>query len=114
MKFYERCLGGELHLIPFSEGPEEFSKAAKDRVLHAAVVKDGVALIMASDAMPSTPFNQGNNFSICMSPDSPQEFERLFSAFSEKGKVTMPLQDTSGALALGHSRTASASTGCSI
>ena len=50
--------------------------------------------VMASDTMPGMPFKQGNNFSICINCESPQELERLFSAVGERGKVTMPLQDT--------------------
>jgi PhnB protein len=94
MKFYERCLGGQLHLMPFSEAPGDYPKDAKDRVMHATVMKDGVPVVMASDAMPGAPVQAGTNFSICLTPDSPEELERLFTAFSEKGKVTMPLQDT--------------------
>jgi PhnB protein len=94
MKFYERCLGGQLHLMPFSEAPGDYPKEAKDRVMHATVIKDGVPVVMASDSMPGAPVQQGTNFSICLSPDGPEELERLFAAFSEKGKVTMPLQDT--------------------
>jgi PhnB protein len=48
---------------------------------------------MASDSMPGTPLQQGNNFSVSISCESLQEIERMFAALSEKGKVTMPLQD---------------------
>jgi len=94
VKFYQRCLAGELHVMPFSEAPGDFPKEAKDRVMHASVIKDGVVLLMASDTMPGAPFKQGNNFYICVAPESAEELERLFTAFSEKGAVTMPLQDT--------------------
>jgi PhnB protein len=94
MKFYERCFGGDLHLMPFSEAPGDIPKEAKDRVMHAALVKDGAAVVMASDNMPGASFTQGNNFSICVNPKSPEELDRLFAALSEKGKVTSPIQDT--------------------
>jgi PhnB protein len=93
MKFYERCLGGELQLMPFSEVPGDLPKEAKDRIIHARLAK-GSAVIMASDTMPGTHFQQGNNFSICLNCESLEETERFFSALGEKGKVTMPLQDT--------------------
>ena len=51
MKFYERCLGGELHLMPFSEVPGDHPKEAKDRIMHARLAK-GSASLMASDTMP--------------------------------------------------------------
>ena len=94
MRFYERCFGGELYIMPFSEAPGDFPKEAKERIMHATVTKDGSAILMASDTMPGMPFKQGNNFSICINCESPPELERLFSAVGEKGKVTMPLQDT--------------------
>ena len=93
MKFYQRCLGGELSIMPFSEAPGDFPKEAKDRVMHARVTKDGSTLLMASDTMPGSNFVQGTNFSISIDCQSAEETDRLFNAFSENGKITMPLQD---------------------
>ena len=93
MKFYQRCLGDELSIMPFSEAPGDFPKEAKDRVMHARVTKEGTALLMASDTMPGSNFVQGTNFSISIDCQSAEETDRLFTAFSEKGKITMPLQD---------------------
>jgi PhnB protein len=93
MTFYAKCLGAELYIMPFSEGPCNTSPEAKDRTLHARLTK-GPAVLMASDTMPGMPFQQGNNFSVNINCESLEEIERLFAAFGEKGKVTMPLQDT--------------------
>jgi PhnB protein len=93
MEFYKKCLGGELYVMPFSEGPPDMPKEAKDRIMHAKLT-NGTNVLMASDTMPGHPYQQGNNFSICVNPESKQEAEKLFAALSEKGKVTMPLQDT--------------------
>jgi PhnB protein len=93
MKFYERCLGGELHMMPFSEGPGNVPAEAKDRVMHARL-SSGPIQLMASDTMPGMSFKQGNNFSLCIECESQEELQRLFSALEEKGKVTMALQDT--------------------
>src|SRR5215472_14663171 len=90
MKFYAKCLDAELHLMPFSEVPGNFPPQAKDRIMHAKLAK-GKAVVMASDTMPGMPFQQGNNFSIALGCDSVQEIEKLFAAFSENGKITMPL-----------------------
>jgi PhnB protein len=96
MKFYARCLGGELSVMPFSEAPGDFPKDAKDKVMHAKITKNGATVLMASDALAGhgAPFRAGNNFSISLDCESLDEIERLFSAFSENGKITMPLQDT--------------------
>jgi len=93
MKFYQRCLGGELSIMPFSEAPGDFPKEAKDRVMHARVTKDGTTLLMASDTMPGSNFVQGTNFSISIDCQGAEETDRLFNAFGENGKITMPLQD---------------------
>jgi PhnB protein len=96
MGFYARCLGGELSIMPFSEAPGDFPKDAKDKVMHAKITKNGVTVLMASDALAGhgAPFRAGNNFSISLDCESLDEVERLFAAFSENGKITMPLQDT--------------------
>jgi PhnB protein len=93
MKFYERCLGAELSLVPFSETPGDFPKEAKDRIMHARLAK-GSTILMASDTMPGMPFHQGNNFSIAVMCESPEEIDRFFAALSDKGKIIMPLQTT--------------------
>ncbi|MGI8741202.1 MAG: VOC family protein [Bryobacteraceae bacterium] len=95
MTFYEKCLGAELQLMPFSEAlgdlPAE-AKQAKDRIIHARLAK-GTAVLMASDTMPGMSLQQGNNFSVSIGCESLPEIERLFAALGENGKVKMPLHD---------------------
>jgi PhnB protein len=95
MEFYKKCLGGELFIMAFSEVPGALPEGhdAKDRIMHATVSKGGHK-IMASDSLPGMPFHPGNNFSVSIHCDSVEETEKLFAAFSEKGKVVMPLQET--------------------
>ena len=94
MTFYQKCLDADLHMFPFSEMPgDKVPPEAKDRVMHARLTK-GPAVLMASDNMPGMPFHQGDNFSVSLDCESVQEIEKLFSALSEKGKVTMPVQET--------------------
>ncbi len=93
MTFYSKYLGGDLQLVPFSEAPGEIHKDAKDRILHARLSK-GTPILMASDNMPGEPLRAGDNFSVSVDCDSLQEIEKLFAAFSEKGTVKLPLQET--------------------
>ena len=93
MTFYGKCLGAELYVLPFSEAPCDSPKEAKDRLVHASLTKGLTPVLMASDTVPGTPFQQGNNFSVMIECESLQEIEGLVAAFGEKGKVIMPLQD---------------------
>jgi PhnB protein len=97
MTFYQKCLGAEMQIMTFGETPGcddgNLPKEAKDRIMHACLTK-GPAVLMASDNMPGMPFQQGNNFSINISCETLLEIEKTFAAFSENGKVTMPLQET--------------------
>lgn len=95
MQFYASCLGAELSLMPFSDIPGPTppgAEQAKDRIMHARLSK-GSAVLMASDTMPGRTSTQGNNFSVSFQPDGLDELEKVFAAFSAKGKVTMPLAD---------------------
>ena len=93
MQFYARCLEAELLLMPFSDANVDAPQEARDRTMHAKLTK-GSCVLMASDIMPGMPFQRGNNFYICHNCESLEETERVFAALGEKGKVTMPLQDT--------------------
>jgi PhnB protein len=93
MKFYAKCLDAKLDLMRFSDAPMDSPKEAKDRIMHAHLQR-GSSAIMASDTMPGMPHQDGNNFSIAIGCETVSEIDKLFSALSEKGKVTMPLQET--------------------
>jgi PhnB protein len=92
MTFYANVLGGELYLMPFADAPG-FADKGGDRIIHASV-KKGDVVVMASDSMPGSPLQKGNNFSVSVGCESQEEEERFFAALSEGGTVTMPLQDT--------------------
>jgi len=93
MTFYGRCLESEPNFTPFAAGPPEVSAMAKDtpaRILHCELAL-GPAILMASDTLPDRPFQQGNNFSICLDCESQTEMEKVFGALSENGEITMPV-----------------------
>ncbi len=93
MKFYKQSIGGELQIMPYSQAPDT-PKEAKDLVIHARLSMGSAMTLMASDAMPGKPVQNGNNFSVSVQCDNDDEVSSLFSAISAKGKVTMPLADT--------------------
>ena len=94
MTFYQKCLGADLQLLPFSDAPGgNIPPEARDRVMHARLSK-GPTVIMASDDMPGMPFQQGSNFFISLNCEDVQEVEKLFSSLSVKGKVKQAPQET--------------------
>jgi len=95
MEFYKTCLGAELAIMTFADSPmkAQVPPGSEKRVMHARLTK-GPLKLMASDTMPGMPFQQGNNFSLALDCETPQETEKLFTALSAGGKVIMPLQET--------------------
>jgi PhnB protein len=93
MKFYEKCLGGDLFMQTFADAKMDTPKDASNRIMHAKLTR-GSAVLMASDAMPGMELKPGNNFTISIACETVPETEQLFTALSENGKVTMALQET--------------------
>jgi PhnB protein len=97
MQFYAKGLGAELQLMKFGDVPgscpEGAPEGTKDRIMHARLAK-GKAVLMASDNGPGMAFTQGNNFSISIDCEGAQGVDKYFAALGDKGKVTMPVQET--------------------
>lgn len=100
--FYRSVFGGEFAGginrfadIPPMDGMPPMPEADKNLVMHVELTIMGGHVLMGTDAPESMGFTviKGNNTHINLEPDSKQEAERLFTALSAGGKVTMPLQD---------------------
>ena len=61
--------------------------------MHATLTK-GALVFMASDVMPGTPLEQGNNMWLSLNIASLEEIDTLFAAFSVSGQIILPLQQT--------------------
>jgi PhnB protein len=92
MRFYHKCVGGELDIQTFGDMKAPGPPGAEKRVIHARITK-GAAMLMASDTMPGMPFTQGNDVHVNVDCETVEEIDRIFAALSEGGKVTMPLND---------------------
>src|SRR6185503_7935492 len=95
LKFYEKCLGAKIDgLLKFRGTPAAETVPADwlDKILHARLIV-GETSLLASDAPPGH-FEEPKGFSIAFQVKSPADAERIFRELSEKGKVTMPLQQT--------------------
>ena len=99
MTFYAQGLGAEIELISFGDhmagGLPKEMESMKNRIMHARLSKASKTLLMASDAMPGTPLQASNSFSVSVHCESLEEIEKLFAALSAGGKIRMPLQDAS-------------------
>jgi uncharacterized glyoxalase superfamily protein PhnB/uncharacterized protein YndB with AHSA1/START domain len=81
--------------IPASTGHPPVAEAVKRMILHVELPITGGHILMATDAPKEMGFtlNSGNNMHICIEPESREEADRLFTALSEGGYVTMPMAD---------------------
>ena len=101
VNFYAKNLGGEIWMMTYGESPMPCPEGAKDQIMHASVMIQGAAVVMASDAPPGTPVSGGSDISLAIKCESAAEAERMFAAFSEGGTVVMPLQETFWAIRFG-------------
>jgi PhnB protein len=95
MTFYQRCLGGDLHMMTIGETPavrDQMTADMKDKIMHS-VLTSGRVMIMGSDTIGHEAYNQGNALTICLVCKSREEIETLFTRLSEGGKVTTPLAE---------------------
>lgn len=93
MEFYQKCLGGELEVLPLSATPCNVAEKDKDGLAHARLSKGSATLLMASDATCEMAYSKGNNFSVSLNCESLPEIQQTFAALGENGKVILPLQD---------------------
>jgi PhnB protein len=96
--FYKSVFGGEfLAVMRFKDNAEcgQISESDQDRIMHIALPIGNGNTLMATDSLESMgqKLTVGNNFYICLAPESKEEAEKLFNGLSAGGKIEMPLQD---------------------
>jgi PhnB protein len=94
-KFYEKVLGGKILMtMTFGDMPgcAEMPADTKTKVAHTRM-QLGDKLLMGSDA-PHGRYEKPAGFHVNIGVNDPAEADRLFAALSEKGAVTMPIQET--------------------
>jgi PhnB protein len=98
--FYKSVFGTEFDNItrhsdvPLPEGAPEPSVEDGNLIINVALPILGGHILMGTD-VPEVmgKINQGNNFEICLHPDTRSESDTLFAALSAGGKVESPLQE---------------------
>ena len=98
MTRYQEILGGQLEImgldaVPQADLDQMPGEAPPDMVIHAALVLDDGALLMASDD-PTGDGGPMKGFCVNLTYDDPAEATRVFEALAEGGEVGMPLGET--------------------
>lgn len=96
--FYKSVFGGEFAMLQrMGDMPDgdKLPPGTKDKIMHVSLPIGKNNMIMGTDACEEMGFNltQGNNFYICIGPDSREEADKLFNALAQGGKINTPLQD---------------------
>lgn len=96
--FYKSVFGGEFAgLTRFGEmeGCSEMPDEAKNKIAHVALPVGDGNMLMGTDAIESIgqKLTFGNNMYVCISPDSRDKADRIFSSLSEGGNIEMPMTD---------------------
>jgi len=93
LNFYSNTIGGEIKQLSRFEGsPAESMSADKQKILHATFEGNNISF-MASDGSGLSAGNTGN-IHLCIDFKDTVAMENVFTALSEGGKITMPLEDT--------------------
>ena len=94
-RFYEKVLGGKiLALMTWADTPmaNDMPAEARSQIVHARLqIEDDI--LMGGDA-PGGRYEAPKGITVTINIVQPSEAERLFSALSEGGNVTMPIQET--------------------
>jgi PhnB protein len=94
--FYKEHLGAtNIELLPWRGSPAEQMAPPDwlDKILHASLTIDG-NILMGTDGMPGQPFEGMKGCALSLMVNSEPDAERVFTALSQGGTVTMPLEST--------------------
>lgn len=95
LNFYKDCFDAEIQNRETYEGKDiDIPGNYRNKLQHAELKGKGIH-IMAYDASPDTPLNEGNQVQLSVDLDSKEETDALFKKLSEGGQVVTQLQETS-------------------
>lgn len=95
MRFYQECLGGELHFQTVGEAPmsEELPECMKAYILHASLQRSDWVL-MGTDMVGDQGLIRGNAVSILIECNSEKEMRNYYEMLSAGGQSTYPIEQT--------------------
>jgi len=100
--FYRSVFGGEFDNVsrfgemPPQEGMPPMPEEMANRIMHVSLPISENSILMGSDTGGewATNLKFGNNFSISVDTKDQDEADKIFSALSDGGKITMPIEKT--------------------
>jgi PhnB protein len=94
LAFYANALGGKVvQQSTFGDANMAQDESMKNKILHA-VFEAGALKFMVSDCPPGVSVSSGDQVSLSLNFTDLETIEKTFTALSEGGHVTMPMQDT--------------------
>lgn len=83
--------GAKVSVMRYEGAPMEIPKEFGNKVMHASLTI-GETVLMAADAMPGQPVDEGMRAHISVGVDTPEEGAKCFNALAEGGTVVMPYE----------------------
>ncbi len=94
LDFYAQALDGKVtQSSTFGEANMAQNESMKDKILHA-VFEAGALKFMVSDCPPGVNVKEGDMVSLSLNFNDAELIESTFTALSDGGNITMPMQDT--------------------
>ena len=97
MRFYERVLGGKIEMMmKYGESPgaQKAGPGSADKIIHARLALDGVALLASDWEAPGMPYPGMNGFSVSLTYPTADEARRVYAALADGGEARMPIEKT--------------------
>ena len=94
-ELYASCLGGRIvAMLSYGESPlaSEVPPDMRDKIMHVTM-EIGACRLSGADVPPAQ-YEPPRGVSVLLSPESPEEAERVFGSLAEGGSVHLPLQKT--------------------
>ena len=94
LAFYANALGGKVvQQSTFGDANMAQDESMKNKIMHA-VFEAGELKFMVSDCPPGVSVTGGDQVSLSLNFTDLETIEKTFTALSEGGHITMPMQDT--------------------
>lgn len=92
LKLYQSVFGGELTLSRFGENGMAEDPADANKIMHGQLEAPNGMTLMASDAPPGMPLDEGGSISVSLSGDDETTLRGYWNGLVAGGKVTVPLE----------------------